>query len=92
MGDFTDRGALNNYERSSAFLAHSLQIGGSRNHAAVAIGIVPGNHDIDRHLAKQPGLATKFAPLNDHLRKHGLPMLPGRADDLNGRAQGEFCC
>ncbi|MER9769077.1 metallophosphoesterase [Mesorhizobium sp. M0189] len=76
MGDFTDRGALDHYERSSAFLANSLQIGGNRNHAAVKIGIVPGNHDINRDLAKQPGLATKFAPLNDHLRKNGLPMLP----------------
>jgi hypothetical protein len=76
MGDFTDRGSLDNYERSTAFLANALQIGGGRNHASIPVGIVPGNHDIDRELAKQPGLATKFTPLNDHLTKHRLPVLP----------------
>lgn len=76
MGDFTDRGGLDNYERSVAFLANALQIGDARNHAGVQVGIVPGNHDINRDLAKQPGLTTKFAPLNKYLLKHRLPAMP----------------
>lgn len=76
MGDLTDRGHLDNYRRASAFLANALQIGEGRNHGTVAVGIVPGNHDINRELAKQPGLATKFMPLNDHLIASRLPVLP----------------
>lgn len=76
MGDFTDVGSVENYERSSAFLANALQIGRGRTHKNLPVGIVPGNHDINRDLAKQPGLGTKFEPLNDCLSNHGLPTLP----------------
>lgn len=76
MGDMTDIGSLENYERAINFVANSLQIGDGRTHSHIPVGIVPGNHDINRDLAKKPGLVTKFQPLNEHLQKHKLPCLP----------------
>ena len=68
MGDMTDIGSLENYERAINFVANSLQIGDGRTHSHIPVGIVPGNHDINRDLAKKPGLVTKFQPLNEHLK------------------------
>jgi len=76
MGDLTDIGHLENYDRSCAFIANALQLGNSRVHASMPLGIVPGNHDINRDLAKDPGLSTKFHPLNEALYHYGLPALP----------------
>ena len=76
MGDFTDLGSLINYERTVEFLANSLQLGSGRQHARIPVGIIPGNHDINRDLAKEPSLIGKFAPLNEALVRHKLPPLP----------------
>ena len=76
MGDFTDQGDLAGYEQTCAFIAHSLQLGTGRRHAHIPVGIVPGNHDINRPLALEPGMSTKFDPLNAALEKARLPRMP----------------
>lgn len=76
MGDLTDIGDVGHYESAVRYIAGALQLGGDDVSPQHRAGIVPGNHDVNRDLAKQPGLATKFAPLNEILHKHGLPQLP----------------
>jgi Calcineurin-like phosphoesterase len=76
MGDFTDQGDLSGYEKTCQFIAQSLQLGDGRRHSKIPVGIVPGNHDINRPLALDPGITTKFDPLNAALRKAALPALP----------------
>lgn len=76
MGDLTDRGDLDAYAGAVKFLANSLQIGEGRVHAALPVGIVPGNHDINRDLAKEAGFDPKFRPLNEALLRERLPPLP----------------
>lgn len=76
MGDFTDLGNLVGYEACANYIKSSLQIGAKGLHAAVQVGIVPGNHDIDRQLAIGSSLTSKFVPLNSALNKLGLPALP----------------
>lgn len=63
MGDLTDYGKLDGYAACAKYLASALQIGSKGIHHNLPVGIVPGNHDIDRGLAKDPGSNTKFAPL-----------------------------
>ncbi len=76
MGDLTDYGKLPGYQACTDYLAEALQLGIGRVHAHIPVGIVPGNHDIDRALARQPGSTAKFAPLNAALASSGLPKLP----------------
>ena len=76
MGDLTDAGDLEGYDKTSQFIAHSLQLGEGRRHASIPVGIVPGNHDINRPMALEPGITTKFEPLNAALRRASLPPLP----------------
>lgn len=76
MGDLTDRGNLKNFGQAAKYLAQSLQIGLGRQNQDVTVGIVPGNHDINRELAGKPSFVDKFAPLNSALASHGLPTIP----------------
>lgn len=76
MGDLTDYGNLDAYAACCRYIASALQIGSGRRFSNVPVGFVPGNHDIDRGLAKQPGNAAKFAPLGSALNAVGLPTIP----------------
>ncbi len=76
MGDMTDFGRIEGYRAGLAYIANSLQLGTGRLHSATFAGIVPGNHDIDRELAKQPSMTAKFAPLNAALHEVGFEGLP----------------
>jgi hypothetical protein len=76
MGDMTDFGKLDGYKAGLAYVANALQLGTGRRNASIFCGIVPGNHDIDRHLAKQPSMTAKFNPLNAALSSVGLGQIP----------------
>ncbi len=76
MGDLTDKGSLEAYRGAVQFLANSLQIGKGKEYADLPIGIVSGNHDINRDLAKNVGFDPKFRPLNEALSAENLPPLP----------------
>ncbi|MDN5925528.1 MAG: metallophosphoesterase [Hyphomicrobiales bacterium] len=76
MGDLTDYGKLDGYAACANYIASALQIGNKGIYRKLPVGIVPGNHDIDRVLAKEPGRNTKFTPLVQALAKAGLPPLP----------------
>lgn len=76
MGDLTDKGNLKNYSGAVRFLAQALQIGRGRRNEDQIVGIVPGNHDINRDLSRRPDLREKFIPLNEALNAAGLPSLP----------------
>jgi hypothetical protein len=78
MGDLTDIGDVKGYQACAKYIARSLQFGAGGVFANLPMGIVPGNHDIDRNLAKQAGLTTKFEPLVAALSAAGLPHLPVR--------------
>lgn len=76
MGDMTDFGKLDGYKAGLDYIANALQLGTGRPNQSIFCGIVPGNHDIDRELAKQPSLTAKFAPLNAALSAAGLGQIP----------------
>ena len=76
MGDMTDFGKIEGYNAGLAYVANALQLGDGRQNEALFCGIVPGNHDIDRVLAKQPSMTAKFAPLNAALGEAGLGQIP----------------
>ena len=76
MGDMTDFGELDGYKAGLAYVANALQLGAGRRNASTFCGIVPGNHDIDRNLAKQPSMMAKFSPLNSALSAAGLGQIP----------------
>lgn len=76
MGDMTDYGNISGYDSGVRYVANSLQIGKGRKFEKTFSGIVPGNHDIDRELAKKPSITAKFVPLNAALAKAGLGNLP----------------
>ncbi|ABE41172.1 metallophosphoesterase [Rhodopseudomonas palustris BisB5] len=76
MGDFAEQGKLQGYQACARYLAEALQLGTGRRFSDLTLGIVPGNHDIDRALASKPGLKTKFQPLQRALSDVGLPPLP----------------
>jgi len=76
MGDMTDFGKLDGYKAGLAYVANALQLGGNRRNASTFCGIVPGNHDIDRALAKKPSMLAKFKPLNAALNAAGLGQIP----------------
>ncbi|KAB2686785.1 metallophosphoesterase family protein [Brucella pseudogrignonensis] len=76
MGDFTDYGKIDGYKSCVNYLSCSLQIGKYGINKNIPIGIVPGNHDIDRNLAKKPGINTKFNDLIGVLNSAGFPPIP----------------
>lgn len=76
MGDLTDYGQIAGYKSGVSYVANALQLGRGRRHEALVAGIVPGNHDINRELAKEPSMTAKFAPLNAALAQVGLGTLP----------------
>lgn len=76
MGDLTDYGQLEHYDATVSYIASSLQLGSGLKYAHIPTGIVPGNHDVCRKLAKKPGLSEKFRPLAESLARYGLPQLP----------------
>jgi hypothetical protein len=76
MGDFADRGDLSGFKSCVTYLAESLQVGTGRRFENIPLGLVPGNHDIDRLLAAKPGLKKKFQPLQQAIASAGLPSLP----------------
>ena len=76
MGDMTDYGKIAGYTSGVRYIANALQIGQGRRHQSLFAGIVPGNHDIDRELAKAPSMMAKFAPLNGALAQAGFGPLP----------------
>ncbi|WP_181182999.1 metallophosphoesterase [Mesorhizobium sp. B3-2-1] len=76
MGDLTDYGKLDGYAACANYIASALQIGSKGLFRDIPVGIVPGNHDINRSLALKPGMSTKFTPLVEALIGAGLPALP----------------
>lgn len=76
MGDMTDFGKLDGFKAGLSFVANALQLGIGRRNALTFCGIVPGNHDIDRNLAKQPSMTAKFAPLNAAMGDAKLGRIP----------------
>jgi len=82
MGDLTDRGNLKNFDQAARYLAQALQIGSGRQNHTVQVGIVPGNHDINRTLASSASLLDKFSPLNASLVSNGLPTIPVEREAL----------
>lgn len=76
MGDLTDYGSISGYEAAAGYIAGALQLNGEHFKGRTRVGIIPGNHDINRELAARPGLAAKFIPLNAALQKFNLPSMP----------------
>lgn len=76
MGDMTDFGRIEGYSAGLNYVANALQLGLGRHNQSIVAAIVPGNHDIDRELAKLPSMTAKFAPLNAALHKAGLEAIP----------------
>ena len=76
MGDMTDFGRIEGYKAGLNYVANALQIGAGRSNGSIFAGIVPGNHDIDRQLAKLPSMTAKFAPLNAALHAAGFNPIP----------------
>jgi hypothetical protein len=76
MGDLTDIGGIEGYQACVKYIARSLQLGSDGLFATLPVGILPGNHDINRALAKQPGLTTKFEPLLAALSAEGFSHFP----------------
>ena len=76
MGDLTDYGDAAAYSACASYIANSLQIGSKGIFEKLPVGIVSGNHDIDRLLAKSSPSTAKFAPLLSALSSAGLPPIP----------------
>lgn len=76
MGDLTNLGRLSGYQACARYLANALQVGSYGELKKLPVGIVPGNHDIDRLLAKLPSNIAKFTPLTTALTEAGLPVIP----------------
>lgn len=76
MGDLTDYGELSGYQACASYIASSLQIGSKGSIKDLPVGIVSGNHDVDRLLAKNPSNNAKFSPLTNALAQVGLPRVP----------------
>src|SRR3546814_9699832 len=87
MGDMTDFGKLDGYKAGLAYVANALQLGGTRRNASTFCGIVPGNHDIDRALAKKPSMLAKFKPLNAALDAAGFGRMPVRSEEHTSELQ-----
>jgi Icc-related predicted phosphoesterase len=92
MGDMTDYGELSGYKSGINYLANALQLGRGRQHDSIFAGIIPGNHDIDRELAKEPNMTAKFAPLSAALTKAGFGNLPVERSSTQMIASGSAEC
>ena len=88
MGDLTDRGNLDGYKSAVSFIANALQLGGERKNKDTRVGIVAGNHDIDRNLATKPNITEKFRPLNESLVENSLPCLPVDSEECIDLSKG----
>jgi hypothetical protein len=76
MGDYSEVGVLKDFGSCMRYLAESLEIGSGRRFEKLPVGLVPGNHDINRELAAKPGLKRKFQPLQKALAAVKLPSFP----------------
>ena len=76
MGDLTDYGEIAGYTACASYISNALQIGSNGRLNNLPVGIVSGNHDIDRVLAKSPSNTAKFLPLASALANVGLPPIP----------------
>jgi hypothetical protein len=76
MGDFAEQGGLGGFKSCVRYISESLQIGEGRRFESLTVGLVPGNHDIDRVLASKPGFKKKFQPLQSALSDVSLPSFP----------------
>lgn len=76
MGDLTDFGKIDGYVACAKYIATALQVGTKGQNSSMPIGIIPGNHDIDRALAKETSFTAKFKPLVSALAAEGLPAIP----------------
>ncbi|MDA9416423.1 hypothetical protein XH81_16425 [Bradyrhizobium sp. CCBAU 25360] len=76
MGDLTDFGKIDGYIACAKYIATALQIGAKGQNSKMPVGIIPGNHDIDRTLAKEASFIAKFKPLVAALAAEGLPAIP----------------
>ena len=92
MGDMTDFGKLDGYRAGVAYVANALQLGSGRHNASTFCGIVPGNHDIDRGLAKMPSMTAKFSPLNAALSAAGLGQIPVEKSIVNRVGSTDASC
>lgn len=72
MGDLTNIGSLKGFISCLDFITESLQIG-EHKERDIFVGLVPGNHDIDRNLAKTGVIEDKFKLLEKEARKFGIP-------------------
>jgi Icc-related predicted phosphoesterase len=92
MGDMTDFGMLDGYKAGVSYVANALQLGSGRKNESTFCGIVPGNHDIDRALAKKTSMTAKFKPLNAALDAIGLGQIPVDRSIVNTVRSGEAKC
>ncbi len=76
MGDLTSYGTLDGFQSCAEYIAKSLQIGQHGVFHSIPVGVLPGNHDVNRDLAKNPALVAKFLPLRDALARVGLSNMP----------------
>jgi hypothetical protein len=75
MGDLTDYGSERGYISCAQYISTALQIGSKGSLRDLPVGIVSGNHDIDRILARSSS-TNKFSPLISALHSAGLPPVP----------------
>lgn len=76
MGDLTDYGGLAGYKACAKYISTALQIGRFGQQSQLPVGIVPGNHDVNRALAQEAQIGAKFSPLIAALAAEGLPSIP----------------
>jgi hypothetical protein len=77
-GDLTSRGNLADYGSCVTFLDGAFRLSDATIWSAEQLHVVPGNHDVDRKLAKaapSDDLFAKFAPLLDAWAAVGLDIL-----------------
>lgn len=71
MGDLTSRGSEKEIDPCIGDICEAIDASlgsGGRN-----LLVLPGNHDVSRDKVVTADIDAKFAPLNGHLKKHGLP-------------------
>ncbi|WP_316186029.1 metallophosphoesterase family protein [Bradyrhizobium sp. SZCCHNS30582] len=76
MGDLTDFGKIDGYAACARYISTAFQVGANGQHSDMPLGIIPGNHDVDRALAKNASFTAKFKPLVAALANEGLPSIP----------------
>jgi hypothetical protein len=76
MGDLAEKGNVNTFLSCIKYISAALEIGRVSRHDGIEVGLLPGNHDIDRVLATKPGLKTKFSPLRQITSQYGFDHYP----------------